>query len=350
MAATIGANVYDLMSWAKTRAPNFESAYIAQLLAQSNEIMYDMTYVEGNLPTGHLITQQTGLPITYTRLANSPVQVSRGQTAQIEEKMAIFETWMEIDHIIRDLQGDAGQFMFEQSRGYFESMIQKFIGTMIYGDPSQDETQFLGLAPRYSTISAANAANAQNCLSGGGTGAVNTSIWLLTFGPHALSMFYPKGSPAGIKHESFPRQVIQGTTGAGGTRLVVQQDQWQLQAGMALTDWRWCVRGCNIDTTALKNQVGACDLVELMIDMMERIPSQADPPLETGNPLTSFAIPGKRIWVMNRPTRAALRKQALAKSANTITYEMIAGRKIMHFMDIPVRNSDQILNSEATLT
>jgi hypothetical protein len=350
MAATVGANVYTLMDWAKTRAPNFESAYIAQLLAQSNEIMYDMTYIEGNLPTGHMIVQQTGLPTTYLRQANQAVQVSRGQTSQIEEGMAIFETWMEIDHLIRDLHGDAGQFMFEQSRGYFESMIQRFCKSFFYGDPSVDARDFLGLAPRYSTVTGTNAANAQNVLDGGGTGSVNTSIWLLTFGPTALSMFYPKGSAAGIKHQSFPNTVIQGSTGIGGTRMVVQQDQWQLQAGMALTDWRWCVRGANIDSAKLKSQVGACDLVELMIDMMERIPSQADPPLETGNPLTSNMVPGKRIWVMNRPTRAALRKQALAKSANTITYENIAGRKVMHFMDIPIRNSDQITNAEAQLT
>ncbi len=349
MAANTSQYVYDLISWAKTRAPNFETAYIAQLLAQSNEIMYDMTYIEGNLPTGHLVAQQTGLPTTYIRQVNQPVQVSRDQVANIEEDLSIFETWMEVDHFIRDLQGDSGRWLFERTRSHMESMIQKFVGTMIYGDPSTTDGAFLGLAPRYSTINQANAANAQNCLSGGGTGSVNTSIWLLTFGPHALTMFYPKGSSAGIMHDTFPRQVLYGTAGVGGTRMVVQQDRWVLTAGMALTDWRWCVRGCNIDTSALKSQVGATDLVELMIDMMERIPSQADPPLETGNPYTDFAVPGKRIWVMNRPTRAALRKQALAKSANTITYEMIAGRKVMHFMDIPVRNSDQILNTEGTL-
>jgi hypothetical protein len=162
-------------------------------------------------------------------------------------------------------------------------------------------------------------------------------------------MFYPKGSNAGIMHDTFPRQVLYGTAGLGGTRMVVQQDRWVLTAGMALADWRWCVRGCNIDSAALKSQVGACDLVELIIDMMERVPSGSNPPYETGNPYTDFAVPGKQILVMNRPTRAALRKQALARAANTITYDNIAGRKVMHFMDVPVRTTDQLLNTEATV-
>ena len=90
MAGTTATAVYDLISWAKTRAPDFGPAVIAELLNQSNEAMQDAVVLEGNLPTGHVITQRTGLPTTYTRQLNSPVQVSRGQTAQIQESMAIF--------------------------------------------------------------------------------------------------------------------------------------------------------------------------------------------------------------------------------------------------------------------
>ena len=41
---------------------------------------------------------------------------------------------------------------------------------------------------------------------------------------------------------------------------------WQLKAGLALVDWRWCGRLANIDSTNLLNQSGATDLTEGMID------------------------------------------------------------------------------------
>ena len=70
MPATQANQVYDLVSWAKTRQANFDSAIIAELLNQSNEPVQDMVWLEGNLPTGHRITQRTGLPTTYTRQLN----------------------------------------------------------------------------------------------------------------------------------------------------------------------------------------------------------------------------------------------------------------------------------------
>lgn len=347
MAATVASYVYDLMSWSKTRAPDFKSSFIAQLLAQSNELMNDMVYLEGNLPTGHLITQQTGLPTTYTRQLNQAVQVTRGQTAQVEEGMAQFETWSEIDIDLLNLWADKGEFLVNQSRGYIESIVQKFSKTFWYGDPSVDATQFLGMAPRYSTVNSANAANAMNVIDGGGTGSVNTSMWLLTFSPTSLHGIYPRGSAAGIAHWTNPEFVVQGSTGIGGTRLRAHQEQWKLKAGLALWDWRWCGRLANIDSTNLKNQSGATDLTEGMIDLVNRLPSLAEPALETGNPMTSMSIPGKRIFYCNRATRAALQKQMLNKTNNQLTMMDWYGHKVMAFMGIPIRNSDQITNAEA---
>jgi hypothetical protein len=84
---TINASnyVYDLTSWDKLRNPDQSAAIIAELLNQSNEPMQDVVWLEGNMPTGHRITQRTGLPTTYTRQLNYPVQVTRGQTAQVDE-------------------------------------------------------------------------------------------------------------------------------------------------------------------------------------------------------------------------------------------------------------------------
>lgn len=347
MTLTAATNVYDLVSWTKGRDPSLKAATIAELLNQSNEQVFDAIWLEGNLPTGHRITQRTGLPVTYTRQLNQAVAVSRGQTAQIDEGLAYFESWGEYDWKLLSLWADKGGFLYQQSLGFMESMTEKWSKTFIYGDPGVDPTQFLGLAPRYSTVNSANAANAVNVIDGGGTSNVNTSLYLVTWAPHALHGFFPKGSASGIQHMSWDDAVIQGTNGIGGTRLRGYQEQLTWDAGLALWDWRWCARLCNIDTTNLKNQSGATDLTEGMIDLTYRMPSISTPPSTTGNPTSSIAIPGKQVYYANRTVRAALHKQMLNKTNNQLTMEDWYGRKVMHFMGIPVRNCDQILNTEA---
>lgn len=350
MAATDASNVYDIISWAKLRGPSFKAeAYIAELLNQSNEPIQDILWMEGNMPQGHMITQRTGLPTTYTRQLNQPVQVSRGQTAQVEEGMAIFEAWSETDVDLLKLWADQAQFLYLQSLGFYESITQSFAQSFIYGDPSTNPTQFLGLAPRYSTVDSTVAANAQNVIDGGGTGSVNTSMWLVTHAPQALHGTFPMGTPSGIQHFSKEDTVLQGTTTIGGTRQRVHQEQWQWKAGLALWDWRWCARGCNIDVTNLRNQAGASDLTEMMIDMMYRMPSIFSPPSTTGNPMTSLSIPGKQAFYCNRTVRAALHKQMLNKTNNQLNMEDWFGKKVMTFAGIPIRNCDQILNTESRI-
>ncbi len=349
--AVLGSNaVYDLVSWAKQRDPDGSMAMIAQLLSQSNEMVSDIIWQMANQPTSHRITQQIALPTTYTRQLNQPVQVSRGQSAQFDETMAIFESWQEIDHQILNLWDDKGQFLFQNSMGYFESMTQKWSNVFWYGDPSSDETQFLGMSPRYATITAANAANAANVVDGGGTGSDNTSMWLLTYSPRALYGIFPKGSSAGITHNVKDDAVVQGSTGMGGTRLAAHQEYWCWNAGIALHDWRWCARLANIDVSDLRNQAGATDLTEGMIDLVARMPSLAMPPVTTTVPGASFAIPGKQTFVCNRTVRTALQKQMLNKTNNQLTETDWYGQKVMSFMGIPIRCSDQLSNAEARVT
>ena len=52
-------NLHDI---AKSLDPSGKTATVVELLNQSNEIITDMVWMEGNLPTGHETTVRTGLP------------------------------------------------------------------------------------------------------------------------------------------------------------------------------------------------------------------------------------------------------------------------------------------------
>ena len=349
--ATAAANAYDLASWVKLRGPNFKADMrIAQLLNQCNEVVQDIVWAPGNQPMSHLITQQTGLPPAYYRLLNQAVSPGRGQTAQIQESMGIAEAWQEHDVDLVNLMGDQGAFLYQMSVPQMESLTQQFAKTFFYGDTTQTPGSFLGMSTRYSTISASAAANAVNCISAGGSNNANTSIWLITHGLYALHGIFPQGSSAGITHRVWKDAVVQGSDGIGGSRLEAIQQKWQWKAGLALWDWRWCVRICNIDINNLIQENNAADLVALMLDAQYQIPSIYSPASTTGNPETDVAIPGRRVWYTNRQVRRMLHKQCLNKSAGTVEYDMVDGRKIMHLFGTEIRNCDQIVSNENNVT
>lgn len=53
--ATLAAGALTLADWAKRTDPEGKIPVVAELLSQSNEILEDAVFMEGNLPTGHQI-------------------------------------------------------------------------------------------------------------------------------------------------------------------------------------------------------------------------------------------------------------------------------------------------------
>ena len=54
--ATLGGDVLTLTDWAKRQDPDGKTAVVAEVLSQSNQILDEMLWKEGNLPTGEQTT------------------------------------------------------------------------------------------------------------------------------------------------------------------------------------------------------------------------------------------------------------------------------------------------------
>ena len=63
------AGAVTLLDIAKATDPDGKIAKVAELLSQTNEILTDMPFVEGNLPTGHRGTIRTGFKRSARRRA-----------------------------------------------------------------------------------------------------------------------------------------------------------------------------------------------------------------------------------------------------------------------------------------
>lgn len=332
--AAIGTNALTLVDWAKRLDPDGKVPVIVELLSQTNEILTDMRFVEGNLPTGHRTTVRTGLPTVAWRLLNQGVTPSKSTTAQIDEQAGILEAWSEVDVDLAKLNGNVQAFRLSEGRAFIEAMNQEMAATLFYGNGGLAPEEFTGLAPRYSSLSAGNA---QNIISGGGAGGDNTSVWLIVWGDQTIMGIFPKGSQAGLKHDDYGEVTVELTAGIAGSRMRAFQERWQWKAGIALKDWRYVVRLANIDVSDLASGVGAADLIEGMIKMIHRVPTMTL---------------GRSVFYMNRTAFQALdiqrRNDVLAGGG--LSYENVDGQMRPTFRGIPIAKVDAILESEQLVT
>jgi len=337
--ATLAATNLTLADWAKRLDPNGSIAVIAELLSQTNEILSDAVFREGNLPTGHRVSIRTGLPSVYWRALNQGIPSSKSTTAQVDEACGILEARSEIDRDLAKLNGNTAEFRLSEDRAFIEAMNITQAQTMFYGNPSLDPKQYLGLAPRYSSLSGGNA---QNIISAGGSNADNTSIWLVVWGDQTIFCPFPKGSTAGLIQEDKGEQTIFD----GSNRMEALVSWYQWKNGLVVKDWRYAVRIPNIDVSDLiaaantQAITASTAIIKLMSRALDRIP---------------YAGMGRPCFYMNRTVHSGLKLAALEKSNSVLAIESGLdqfGRthSWTSFLGVPLRKCDALVNAEAVVS
>ena len=340
--ATLGTSVLTLGDWAKRLDPQGKVDKTVELLSQTNEILTDMMWMEGNLPTGHRTTIRTGLPSVYWRLINNGVTPSKSTTAQVDEQCGMLEAWSEVDKDLAELNGNVGAFRLNEAQAFLEAMNQEMASTMFYGSAANPE-EFVGFAPRYADLSAANS---ENILDAGGSGSDNSSVWLVGWGGNECFGVFPKGSKAGIMHEDLGLVTVETTAGVAGSRMRAYQDHWQWKSGLVVKDWRYAVRIANIDISDLAGlattqaTTASTYIVKLMSRAIDRLPK------------TSGIKP---VFYANRSIMSLLRVAALEKSTSAVAIEEGLNQfgKTIHttkFLGIPVRLVDALTITESQIT
>jgi hypothetical protein len=330
--ATLASGSLTLADWAKRNDPDGKVPVVAELLSQSNEILEDAVFQEGNLPTGHRVVIRTGLPTAYWRSINQGIPTSKSTTVQVDESVGMLEAYARVDKDLAELNGNTSAFRLSEDTAFLEAMNQAQASTLMYGNPATDPRQYLGLASRYGAISGAG--NSQNIIDAGGTSTNNTSIYLVVWGENTVFCTFPKGSKAGLVHED---QGVLTVYDANNNPYQAYQTHYGWKNGLVVKDWRYVVRIANVNTANLVAESGAADLVKLMSRALDRIPN--------------FSM-GRAAFYMNRTVYSMLRVQALNKSQNAISVQQGLNQfgtpqSWTSFEGVPLRRVDQLLNTEA---
>jgi hypothetical protein len=181
--ATLSTAWPTLLDVANRLDPNGSIAQVAEILTQYNEVLDDIAWVEGNLPTGHKTTIRSSIPAGTWRLLNQGITPVKSQANQIIETCGMLENYSEVDKALAQLNGNSAAWRLSEDKAIIEGISQSLSTALIYGDTSVNPERFIGLAPRYYTLSGSNVSD--NVINAGGSGSDNTSIWLVGWSDHS---------------------------------------------------------------------------------------------------------------------------------------------------------------------
>jgi hypothetical protein len=306
---------------------------IIEILAQDNQVYEDLVMLEGTDLTGLETTVRTGIPEPTWRKLYGGVQPTKSTAAKIREGCGMMEAYAEIDKALADLNGNSAAWRMSEESAHIEGFAQKAARYTFYGNEGTEPEAFTGLAPRYNSLSAANAENILQDTTGSGSNNY-TSIWLCGWSQTTGHGFYPKGSMAGVQKSDKGEVTIENVDGNGG-RMQAYRSHYRQDMGLAIRDWRFFVRIQARLSAVTKSGSSGPVLGDLMAKAMRRVPK----------------LGGARFaFYMNRDAMDAFDLQGNNHPLLRFKdQEDAQGKMIQTFRGIPVRRVDQLVNTEAAV-
>lgn len=187
---------------------------------------------------------------------------------------------------------------------------------------------------------------ARNVIDAGGTGIPDpsnpgyttnlTSIWLVQWDSAGCHLLYPKGTSAGVKQEVFNDQILRDADNNPFPGIMVHY-YWYL--GLAVRDWRRCVRICNVDAAGLANLIagGAPTPVDYKLLRL----------MQYATTLLPYKSTGRTMFYMNRIPHTMVDMLSSEKPNVQLNYSNPQGTPPQaSFLGIPVRRCDGLIIGE----
>lgn len=262
------AGEFTLLDHAKLFGDDGKLLKVVEVLSKSDPIIADAITIESNSDNGHTYAVQTGLPEVVWRRAYEGVQPSKATQKVVHETYGRASTVSLVDVAIAEKGGKVGEVRASEAKRHLEAMSQELAKKIIYGSNATDEKAFIGFAERYNSTSATSA---RNVINHGGSGDHLSSIYLVGWAKDKIFTFYPKGSKAGIINYDFSKNGPIDIVDASGNTYPGYKEQYECLMGMAVADWRYGARVCNINTADLGNKAKCAALYESFVKALNSI-------------------------------------------------------------------------------
>lgn len=328
-----------------------QASFIAEYLSQAVCLMDDLPMSEANEITGHQFVYRTSIPGGTWAQYNQGTPYSKSTTAKSRVSTGTLKAYSQVDALLARDSGSPEKFRTGEDVAFLEGMGQTLEQTAWYGNTATTPAEFMGMSNFWNTVSTSKAQNAANVIDGGGTGNSNASFWLFGFGERSLFGIYPRGSKAGL-HMDDKGDVVPAYDSVGNP-YNAYTTYFEARMGIVPIDWRYTVRICNLDTTAAGLQGSSGPDLWALMTKAALIPpgmtKQTSGITKTDAP--TDAVPTNRfVWMCNRTVRHYLDLQAMRNRNVLVGLNDAPGQVQMNWRGIPIKISDQLLNSESRVT
>lgn len=294
----------------------------------------------------NIATRTDSLPVASTRRFNEGIKATTSKNAPINDPLAMFEDYSEVDKDLWEIQNDPNMWRADQDMNHIEGLFQLMESTLFYGSLATNPGGFNGLATRFNNLESypnGDQSWKPNVWNGGASSGNCTSAWMIEFGDDSVYGIYPPNTPAGLSVRDLGEvtKELASATGAVGANYMYQVLRTMLRwyMGIQIPDERCVQRICNINPTALSTN-----------NFDENVFIQAKNYLPRAG-----SAPGTVILV-NRDLKTQIDIRAVSQKINTYSLfsrdnmKDVFGNSVTDFQGIPIYVAEKILSTETALT
>lgn len=306
--------------------------FLIDVVSTRKPILRDITWRQSNMTEGHKITQRLALPSGTWREINAAVQTESTETGVHVETLGSLDTVNSIDAKFADLE-NINRLRFQEDQGAVEGLSQTLGTALFYENVGATPAAFEGLANRYDTTATSNPAADQIIKAdASASGNDQASIWLVGWGDRTIYGIVPNNGTIGLQIRPYARSIEHSSSG----EREVFKTYFSWNAGLAVADYRYAVRICNIDTGNLTADASSgADLIDAMIEARHAI-EEVDSVRAT--------------WYMNRNIFMWFSRQLSNATSNKAEFVERDGQMMESFSRIPIRVEDSLLNTESVVS
>ena len=273
----------------------------------------------GNINLTQVVTKY---PVGQTRGFNMGVTAEKVGTRIVQDSCCMTETYNEIDVKIVQMNKRSARWRQLQDQIFVRGLTHSVAERIFCGSKKRDPFEFDGFRARFNKI------NGENVIDAGGTEGDLEDVWLINWGTNTVHLIYPEGGVAGLT------QKYEANVDARDPKnrlFKVDRTWYSWDLGLAVPDPAQVVRVCNVPLTkALNGRTGddGYDLIKALIMATEGLPNDV--------------LPGCGIY-MSQKMRSALRLQINDTPNVNLTWDTVAGKKILNWDGIAVHKVDNMV-------
>jgi hypothetical protein len=294
----------------------------------------------------NIAVRTDSLPVASTRLWNQGIQPTSAKNVPLNDPIALFEDYSEVDKDLWEIQNDPNTWRADQDMNHMEGLFQLMESQLFYGSLANNPGTFNGLATRFNNLESypnGDQSWVPNVWNGGLATGNATSAWMIEFGDDTVYGIYPPNTPAGLSVRDLGEMTKELASATGATSLNYMYQvlrtmlRWYL--GIQIADERAVQRIANINPTALSSPG----------DFDENIFIQAK------NYLPRNGEGSGTVIFVNRALKTQIDIRAVSQKLNAYTYfnsneTDVFGRSVTKFQNIPIYVAEKILSTETVVS